>query len=137
MGDKEVETNGKTFGESTRVTLSVKTLMWIVGLLLSAIVTLATTGYLDIKSDVKTIEGDSKKEKLEYKEEMKEVIQNELRYEREKREKMVEDIGEIKGDIKVILEKTRGLEGGNGSHQPHSMPTITPDSTFSPSLRIH
>lgn len=125
MSDKEVEVNGKTYGEGTKVTLSVSTLAWIIGGLLSVITTLATIGYFDIKSDVREQKNTFDAEKLEYKEEIKGILQEEMQYEREKREKISEDIGEIKGDIKVILEKTRNLENNNNndnSFHNHSGP---------------
>jgi len=118
MADKEIEVNGKVIGEKTKVTMSLSMIGWIIGILLFIISTLATVGYLDIKSDVKNQKSLLEKEKTEYKEEIRGILQKELRYEREKREKITEDIGEIKGDIKVILEKTRNLEGstsGNNS----------------------
>jgi len=131
MGDKEVEVNGKTIGENSKITLKASTLMWIIGGLVSVITTLATVGYFDIKSDVKSIESDAEREKLEYKEEIRELLQEELKDERDKREKISEDIGEIKGDIKVILEKTRNLEN-NGGHGSHPINTGGPDTTSRP-----
>lgn len=115
MADKEVEVNGKTYGEGSKVTLRISTLLWIIGGLVSIITTLATMGYFDIKSDVKEQEKSFDAERVSYKEEVRQIIKEELNYEREKREKMIEDIGEIKGDIKVILEKTRTLENGSGN----------------------
>lgn len=131
MSDKEVEVNGKTYGEGSRITLSVSTLAWVIGGLLSVITTLATVGYFDIKSDVQEQKNTFETEKLEYKEEIKGILQEEMKYEREKREKISEDIGEIKGDIKVILEKTRNLENGNSSnHSIHN--TSGPDNSVPP-----
>jgi len=132
MSDKEVEIKGKSYGEGTKITLSVSTLAWIIGGLLSVITTLATVGYFDIKSDVKDQKNVFDQEKMEYKEDIKSTLQEELKYEREKREKISEDIGEIKGDIKVILEKTRNLEDGN-SNSGHSIFTTSgPDNSTPP-----
>jgi len=130
MADKEIEINGKKIGENTRVTLSISMISWIIGVLLFVISTLATVGYLDIKSDVKNQKSLLEKEKIEYKDEIREILQKEMTYEREKREKLNEDIGEIKGDIKVILEKTRNLEVGNTGH---NTPTFSvPDTSSAP-----
>jgi len=130
MADKEIEINGKKIGENTRVTLSISMISWIIGVLLFVISTLATVGYLDIKSDVKNQKSLLEKEKIEYKDEIREILQKEMTYEREKREKLNEDIGEIKGDIKVILEKTRNLEVGNTGH---NTPTLSvPDTSSAP-----
>jgi hypothetical protein len=109
MSEKEVEINGKKIGEGTKITLTVSTLIWIIGILVSVVVTLATIGYA------------ADREKAEYKEEIRTLIQDELKYEREKREQIQEDIGEIKGDIKVILEKTKNLENGSSGNNFYNM----------------
>lgn len=131
MSNKEVEINGKTIGESTKVTITISTLIWVIGGLLFVISTLATIGYFDIKSDTKDYKAGLEKEKIEYMNEVKKILQEELRYERDKREKLSEDVGEIKGDIKVILEKTRNLEGGNNGHNNHSGFSV-PDTSSAP-----
>ncbi len=134
MSDKEVKINDKSYGEGTRVTLSVSTLVWIIAGLLSVITTLATVGYFDIKSDVKEQKDVFDDEKIQYKGEIKKILKEEMKYEREKREKIIEDIGEIKGDIKVILEKTRSLENGNSNN--HSIyNTSTPDDSTPPPIQ--
>ncbi len=128
MADKEIEINGRKIGENTKVTLSLSMISWIIGILLFIISSLATVGYLDIKSDVKNQKSLLEKEKTEYKEEIRGILQKELRYERERREKITEDIGEIKGDIKVILEKTRNLEG---DHTGYNTPVFSTQDTSS------
>lgn len=126
MADKEIEINGQKIGEGTKVTLTISTIGWILGVLLFVISTLATVGYLDIKNDVKNQKTTFDTEKQLYKEDIKSVLEVEMKYERERREKIMEDIGEIKGDIKVILEKTKNLEGGRGST---NRGFTTPDNT--------
>jgi len=133
MSNKEIEINGKKYGEETKITVSISTLSWIIGGLLFVISTLATIGYFDIKGDVKNQKSTFDKEKIEYKEQIKKLLQEELRYERDKREKITEDIGEIKGDIKVILEKTRNLESNQGSQKNYNASVFSiPDTTFTP-----
>jgi len=134
MADKEIEINGKKIGENSKITLTVSMISWIIGILLFVISTLATVGYIDIKSDVKNQKSVLEKEKTEYKEEIREILQKEMTYEREKREKLSEDIGEIKGDIKVILEKTRNLEGDHTGHN-HAPAFELPDTNSAPPVR--
>lgn len=131
MSDKEVEVNGKTIGENSKVTLKISTLAWIIGGLLSVIGTLATVGYFDIKSDVKEQKELYDKGKQEYRDEIRELIKEELKDVREKDVQFVEDIGEIKGDIKVILDRTmRNNDHNNsGSVTPvenDNVPTFVP-----------
>lgn len=123
MADHEVEVNGKTYGEDTKVTLKVKTVAWIVGILISVITTLATMGYLDMKSDIEDQKEVFEKEKQEYKEEIKNMLQKELKGEVDKRELMYKDIYDIKGDIKVILDRTSGHNSNmNVLTSPESIP---------------
>jgi len=131
MSDKEIEIGGKKIGENTKVTMSLSTLLWAIGISLSIMASLAGIGYFDIKNDGKDMKAMFEKEKIEYKEDIKEMIQKELRYDREKREDIIEDIGEIKGDIKVILEKTRNLEGDHSGHN-HPPAFAAPDTSSAP-----
>lgn len=117
----EVEVN-KKFGEETKVTLSIKTIAWIIGLLLSAVTTLATMGYLDMKSDIKNQQDIFEQEKQKYKDEIKNLLQSELKDEREKRDIMYKDIYDIKGDIKVILDRT------SNNHSNTNTPITTPEA---------
>ena len=115
MSDNEIDINGKKYGESTKITLSAKTLAWIIGLLISGLVTLATVGYFDIKSDVKEQKELFDKEKEVIKEELEEAMRDVLEEDRDKREEMIKTIGEMKGDIKVILDRTsRNNDHNNG-----------------------
>lgn len=117
MLNRDVKINNTIIGESTKITLTISMLFWIISGLISIIITLATIGYFDIKTDVKNQKDIFDDEKMKYKDEIREMIKEELRHERDKREKIIEDIGEIKGDIKVILEKTRDLKVTNNSNQ--------------------
>lgn len=118
----EVEVNGKKYGEDTKVVLSVKTVAWIVGILISVITTLATMGYLDMKAEIKDQKATFEEEKRQYKDQIKDMLQTELKGEVDKRELMYKDIYDIKGDIKVILDRT----GGN--HTNVNTPVTTPES---------
>jgi hypothetical protein len=112
MADKELEINGVTYGEDTKVTLKVKTVAWISGILLSVITTVLTVGYFDMKSRIKEQADAFEKEKVEYKDQIKSMLDNSLKDVSDKRESMYRDIDDIKGDIKVILDRTGNKVGG-------------------------
>jgi hypothetical protein len=119
----EVKINKKKFGEDTEVTLNLKTIAWIVGITISLITTLATIGYFDMKSEIKNQKELFDAEKAKYKEEIKTMLETELKGEVDKRELMYKDIYDIKGDIKVILDRT----GGNkNTHFVPENPTSIP-----------
>ncbi len=119
----EVKIKGKKYGEDTEITLSVKTVAWIVGILFSVITTLATLGYFDMKHEIKNQKKIFEDEKVQYTEAIKVLLQSELKEETEKRELMYKDIYDIKGDIKVILDRTGGNHGNTSTVvNPNSMP---------------
>jgi len=123
---KEVEINGKIFGEDSKVTLSVKTLVWIICGVFFIISTLATVGYFDIKDQQEKMRKDYKNGLELYKKEMVKTIKGELKELREKDTKFIEDIGEMKGDIKVILDRTMRNNNNYKSSNFSKIETITP-----------
>jgi len=131
MSDKEIEVNGKKYGEESQVTLKAKTLIWIIGALIAGISSLATIGYFDIKSDLKEQKEVFDIENEQYINDVKSQIQESLKEYREKREEIIETIGEVKGDIKVILDRTSRNNNHNNNDiiRPVNNTLNTPDRT--------
>lgn len=95
LKEKEFEINGKKVGiENTTIRFSVKTLVWILGILYA----FGAWAYFDLRSEMKKATEISNMEKGEF---MKEV-ENKWGT---KFDKMFEEISEMKGDIKVILDR--------------------------------
>ena len=115
MGDKEININGKKYSEETKVTLSIKTLMWIVGLLFTGIVTLASIGYFDIINNAKEQRRLYEEERENIENVMEKNMRNILEEDRDARIEIVKTIGEMKGDIKVILDRTSRNNDHNSS----------------------
>ena len=134
MADKEVEVNGKKYGEDTQITLKAKTLLWVVGLLVAGISTLATIGYFDIKADVKEQKELFEQEKEQYKEDVKKMLDESLKETRDKRENIIESIGEMKGDIKMILDRTSRNNDHNNYGNVQPINTSLPTNNLIPSI---
>jgi len=115
MGDKEININGKKYSEETKVTLSIKTLMSIVGLLFTGIVTLASIGYFDIINNAKEQRRLYEEERENIENVMEKNMRNILEEDRDARIEIVKTIGEMKGDIKVILDRTSRNNDHNSS----------------------
>lgn len=96
LGDKEVAVGGQKLSAGTTIRFTVKTALWILGALYAAL------GYLyyDLRTEFKEANGISKEEKVEF---LKEI---EDEYEA-KFDDMKDDISDIKGDVKVILDRTK------------------------------
>jgi len=116
MSDKEVDINGKTYGENTKITLSAKTLLWVIGIIVVSICSLATIGYFDIKDRVNALDES-------YNDKVENTIEEVMKEDREKRESIIETIGEMKGDIKVILDRTsRNNDNKNNNGRINNIP---------------
>ena len=94
-------------GEETKVSFNLKTLSWIIGIILFIFSSILTVGYFDIKREQKMIKDQYEKEKEMIKGELSNLLKEELHILKSKDEKFMEDISEIKGDIKVLLDRSR------------------------------
>ena len=99
LGDKEVEVGGQKISPGTTIRFTLKTAMWILGAMYVGLGYL----YFDLRTEFKEANGISTEEKAEF---LKEVDKE---YEG-KFTKMFEDISDMKGDIKVILDRTSRQE---------------------------
>lgn len=102
---KEVEI--VKIGDDTKISLNLKTLFWIVSLVIFLFSSVLTIGYFDIKKEQKLVKEKYESEKLLIREDVSKIIKDELKDLRLKDEKLSEDISEIKGDIKVLLDRSR------------------------------
>lgn len=109
MADKEVKIGDKIIGEETKISLSIKTALWIIGGTITVFSTLFSLAYFDIKSDVKQYKDKVDVEKTEYFNKVNDKFNSEIDKMRDRNEDMIKDIGDIKGNIKVILDRTSGV----------------------------
>jgi hypothetical protein len=113
MGDgKDIEIGGKVIGESTKITLSVKTALWIIGIVIALFSTIFTYAYFDVKADVDTYKKKLEDSNKAFVKQVEDNISIKLEKERDRDDKFIEDIAKIKGDIQLILDRTQRL-GGN------------------------
>lgn len=129
MGDgKDIEINGKVIGESTKISLSVKTAIWIIGIVIALFSTVFTYAYFDVKSDVETYKKKLEESNNAFIKEVENNISIKLDKERDKDDKFIEDIAKIKGDIQLILDRTQRL-GGNTVDGTATINNNNPDNS--------
>src|ERR1035437_795052 len=114
---KEVKIGNKTIGEDTKISLSVKTAIWIIGSVMTLFSTLFTLAYLDIKKDVRTYKEQADKDKTEYLSKVDAKFSTEVDKMRDKNDDIIKSIGEIEGNVKVILDRTSGVKNNNFNGQ--------------------
>ena len=120
--EKEIQIGNKTIGENTKLTLTVKTAIWIIGGFIALLSFLFTMFYFNMKSSNKALEGKWQKENKELKKEITGelksfksdiiVIVNPMN---QNILELVKEQGEIKGDIKLIIEKQLGIRSISNS----------------------
>lgn len=109
MGDgRDIQIGEKTIGESTKISLSVKTALWFIGALIALFSSIFTAAYFNVKSDVKSYKEQIDKDKRDFIKQVEESIELKLEKERDKDEEFIKSIEEIKGNIRLILDRTQG-----------------------------
>ena len=110
MGDdnNDIHIAGQVIGESTKISLTVKTILWIIGAVITLFSTLFTLAYVDIKSDVKSYKEQADKDKTTQLKAVDDKFNAEVEKMNDNYVGTVKDIEDIKGNIKVILDRTSG-----------------------------
>lgn len=116
VNDEEILIGDKKIGLGTVIKLNIKTLLWIVGLLYGGLSTIATVAYFNLKKEIieqrSNILEENEQLKLHITEELKEnidLINDEIKVFNEDIKTIIRDQGDMKGDIKVLLNKTEKL----------------------------
>jgi hypothetical protein len=94
LNEKDIEIGGKVVGFSTTIKMSVKTTLWIMGVLWFALTGLYGYTFLDMKKSMK----DTLKEQNEW-------VLDELNIINDKLIETKIDVESIKGDVKLILDR--------------------------------
>lgn len=129
MGDgKDIQIGNAVIGESTKISLSVKTALWIIGVVIGLFSTIFTVAYFDVKSDMELYKKKADENNEAFIKEIQESINTKLDKQRDKDERFIEDIAKIKGDIQLILDRTQRLGGTPAEGAPtigNNNPTTT------------
>ena len=119
VDNDEIQVGSSKVGLNTNVRLTVKTLIAILGLLWLGLTTIAGYAYFNLKTEIELRNETVKKENDDLKEYIKTELKESLVIVNEDIKTMIREQGDMKGDIKVLLSKTRNL---------HTVSTINDDS---------
>ena len=109
MGDIEAKVGEKTIGENTKITLSVKVAIWVISGIIMLFSSAFTVAYIDVKQEVGSYKENLEKDKSEFIKTVETMLDQKLGTFQAKDEAFIKEIGEIKGDVKVILDRTSGI----------------------------
>lgn len=136
MGDdKDIELAGRTIGESTKISLSVKTALWIIGLTITLFSTIFTAAYFNVKSDVKSYKEQVDKDKQDFVKQIEESIDTKLDKQRDKDDEFIKSIEEIKGNIRLLIDRTQGSRNQTIDSETPTITTNSPNTI--PESRQH
>lgn len=126
MGNR-LKIGNKEFNEDSTVTTNIKTIFWFLGIVSSVIMGLLVYFYLNLSS---TIE-ENKTLEIERLKKMKQEVLIEVKEVSSDTEKIEDDVWEIKGDVKLLLDRTSG--NNNIIVQPQVSPATSSNPTTSSS----
>lgn len=132
---RDIQIGEKTIGESTKISLSVKTALWLIGALIALFSTIFTAAYFNVKSDVKSYKEQIDKDKKDFIKQVEESIESKLEKERDKDEEFIKSIEEIKGNIRLILDRTQGTRNTTVDFQTPTINNNNPNEI--PKSRNH
>jgi hypothetical protein len=136
MGDgKDIQVGDSTIGEGTKISLSVKTALWIIGLTISLFSTIFTAAYFNVKSDVKSYREQADKDKQDFIKQVEESINSKLDKERDKDEEFIKSIEEIKGNIRLLIDRTQGTRNKTTDSETPTISNNNPNTI--PEVRNH
>jgi hypothetical protein len=127
-GDRDIEIEGRVIGESTKITLTVKTAIWVISILIFIFSTAFTIAYFDVKNDVKSYKEKIDKDKDDFVKKIEENINSKLDKQRDKDEEFIKAIEEIRGNIRLLLDRTQDLREVN-TNGVNTINSNTPSNT--------
>lgn len=104
LKDEEVKVGKDKVGMNTVVQLKVKTAVWLLGILWAIFSAAFGFGYYDLKKEIK---GQNALMEVQ-KDKISDKVDQKLESVTSSIENIIKEQGEIKGDIKVILDRTGG-----------------------------
>jgi Ca2+/Na+ antiporter len=118
MEENEVKIGNKNFGMSTEITFTVKTLMWILGILFSLLTALFTWFYFNTQER----ESELKKEMSSIIKEYNTDLKTDIKSLEQQVFLLAQGQGEIKTDIKTVIDRQVGVEDTNRVNNIRSSP---------------
>ncbi|MDG1949837.1 MAG: hypothetical protein P8J32_03380 [bacterium] len=127
MADNEARVGNHVLNEGTEVKTNIKTILFVASGLFVVLSFLFTVFYFDMKSEI-----DSTNTKVEgvleqVESDVEKKVEDDMRDFLDRQIEIKEDIGEMKGDIKVILDRTSGSQANSGHtiFEPESAPPMS------------
>lgn len=131
MANNEARIGDRVLNEGTEVKTNIKTILFIASGLFIALSFLFTIFYFDMKDEIKTTNKTVEGVLKQVESDVEKKVEDDMRDFLDRQIEIKEDIGEMKGDIKVILDRTSGSQPNSG-HTIFETETEPPRSSSPP-----
>jgi len=118
----KIKIGNREVNEDSQVVTNIKTIFWFLGIVATVIIALTTYFYISLKGQI----DENATRDLERAKNLKKELIIEVKDVAEDNDQMKEDVWEIKGDVKLLLDRT------NGVYQVEPTPNPIPSQSNSP-----
>ncbi len=128
----KIKIGNREVNEDSQVVTNIKTVFWFLGIVATIIIGLTTYFYISLKSQI----DDNAAKDLERAKNLKKELVIEVKEVAEDNDQMKEDVWEIKGDVKLLLDRTNGVYQVETIHNPVPNRENSPVSSASPETSL-
>lgn len=120
----KVKVGNKEISEDSQVVTNVKTILWFLSGFATILIALTTYFYFSLKGQI----DENAARDLERSKSIKQEVLFEVKEVDEHAEKIEDDVWEIKGDVKLLLDRTNGI-----NYQPEALTPVSSNPVTSSS----
>lgn len=110
MADNEIKIGEKTIGENTKVSLSVKTAIWIIGGIFALFSSILTVTYFKSQSDIKLYKQEIENNNNEFLKKIEGKIDSKFDKQDIKNDKFIEDMTQMRINIQQLIDRTQNIQ---------------------------
>jgi peptidoglycan hydrolase CwlO-like protein len=110
MADKEIKIGNKTISEDTKISLSVKTALWIISGIIVLFSTVFTATYFKSKSDIESFRNEIGSKNKEFLKEIEIRLDAKLDKLDTKNDKFMDEMTQMKLNIQQLIDRTENVQ---------------------------
>jgi len=110
MADKEIKIGNKTISEDTKISLSVKTALWIIGGIFVLFSTILTATYFKSQSDIQLYKKEIESNNTEFLKKIDSKLDSKFDKQDVKNDKFIEDMTQVRINIQQLIDRTENVQ---------------------------
>jgi len=110
MAEKEIKIGNKTISEDTKISLSVKTALWIISGVIALFSVVFTATYIKSQNDIESFRNEIGSKNKEFLKEIETKLDLKLDKQDVKNDKFIEDMTQVRINIQQLLDRTENVQ---------------------------